>query len=272
MKFLTGTDEARSRAATALERGGVRIRDRPVVEWSVAGNCTAPRPFTIEGKMWRDHATWNQHRDPYWLDMSVRCRRCKSCLQARAHHWAERAIAESAMAPRTWFGTLTFSPAEQWATEARARANAAAWYRPARRYNEGEVEFANRVREARFIQMHTANGPLLTKWLKRIRKESGAKLRYILVAEAHKSGRPHYHCLVHETNEGGRVLHKTLSSQWIHGFSQFKLADDSAAKYVCKYLSKAAEARIRASLDYGRLSFTPSDSGIGQGRGRRPRL
>lgn len=272
MKFLTGTDEARRRASDALSKGAVRIRDRPVVEWSVAGNCTRPRPFTIEGKLWRDHATWNQHREAYWLDMQVRCRRCEACLKARAHHWAERGITEFHEAQRTWFGTLTFSPAEQWATEARARSNAAAWYRPVRRYGESESGFENRVKEARFSQMHFANGPLLTKWLKRIRKESGATLRYLMVAEAHKNGRPHYHVLIHESPGGGRVLHKTLSSQWVHGFAQFKLADDSAARYVCKYLSKSAEARIRASLNYGRLSVALNDSGVARGGGRSPRL
>lgn len=293
----TGSKGARRLAAHALEQGGERrhfadgIR-RPVVEWNVAGSCTRPLLVTTEGKAWRDYYPgtdefpgWAPDRydrvtymlkvrqDPYWVDMRVRCRKCRECLKARAHHWAERAAMETLQAPRTWFGTLTFAPSSSWATEARAIArDVAAWDDPiARRWDEDQAGFANRVKAARFIRMHQANGPLLTKWLKRIRKESGASLRYMLVAEAHKDGRPHYHALIHETHDGGRVLHKTLSSQWIHGFSQFKLADPAAAKYVCKYLAKSAEARIRASLDYGRRQPTPSVSGLATGK-RGPRL
>lgn len=268
-----GTDEARRRASEALAKGATRSPTRPVVEWSVAGTCTDPRPITMEGRKWLDHDTWNQHPDAFWLDMEVRCRRCRECLKARAHHWAERAILETGMAQRTWFGTLTFSPSEQFATEARARvAHAGGWAKPMpRRWNESQVEWENRVRELQFTRLHAANGALLTKWLKRVRKESGASLRYILVAEAHKSGRPHYHCLVHEIPGSPPLRHRVLSRQWIHGFSQFKLADPDAARYVCKYLSKAVEARIRASLNYGRVSMTPSDSGVANRRGARQR-
>lgn len=273
-RYHVGSDEARRRAADALAKGGSKVAGRPVVKWSVAGSCTDPRPFAFEGRTWRDRATWNQHRDAYFLDMEVRCRRCSACLKARAHHWAERALWETASSQRTWFGTLTFSPGEQWRTEAAARVRAGdGWENPMpRRWRQTVGEWENRVREINFVRMHHANGPILTKWLKRVRKESGASLRYILVAEAHKSGRPHYHCLVHETPGSPPLLHKVLASQWQAGFSQFKLATPEAARYVCKYLSKASEARVRASLDYGRLQPTPSDSGIAPARGRRPAL
>lgn len=273
MRVNVGTDEARLRAVDALSKGATKLAGRPVVDWSVAGDCEDPRPITFEGHKWRDYATWNQGQDALWLDMRVRCRRCRSCLRARAHHWAERAIAETVRAQRTWFGTLTFSPAEQWATEARARVAAGAgWEAPMpRRYGMSADEFANRVREVNFIRMHNANGPLLTKWLKRIRKESGAMLRYCLVAEAHKSGRPHYHVLIHEAPGSPPLRHRTVQGQWPHGFSNCKLADVHAARYVCKYLAKASEARIRASLNYGRIEYA-SDSGLARRRGRSPRL
>lgn len=272
MRVNVGTDEARLRASLALSKGGTKLAGRPVVAWSVAGDCDDPRLITFEGRKWRDHDTWNQGMTAHFLDMTVRCRRCKPCLRARAHHWAERAILETVQSQRTWFGTLTFSPAEQWATEARARVAAGdGWAKPMpRRYGQSQAEWENRVREVNFIRMHNANGPLLTKWLKRVRKESGASLRYCLVAEAHKSGRPHYHVLVHERPGSPPLRHRTVSSQWKHGFSQFKLADEAAARYVCKYLSKASEARIRASLNYGRVSLSPSGSGVALDRRRMP--
>ena len=39
----------------------------------------------------------------------------------------------------------------------------------------------------------------VTLWLKRLRRSrSAGSVRYLLVAEAHKSGQPHFHVLLHE--------------------------------------------------------------------------
>ena len=119
---------------------------------------------------------------------------------------------------------------------------------------EGGSKLALLTEEQRFASIVAAQTPDVTKWLKRVRKESGAKLRYILVAEAHKSGLPHYHMLVHEQVGGGQVGERTLRKQWAMGFSKWNLVTDKApARYVCKYLTKAAAARVRASLNYGRI-------------------
>jgi len=56
--------------------------------------------------------------------------------------------------------------------------------------------------------------------------------------------------------ESDRIGERVLRRQWTLGFSKFNLVDEKdprAAHYVCKYLSKTAEARVRASLQYGRL-------------------
>lgn len=92
----------------------------------------------------------------------------------------------------------------------------------------------------------------LTLWLKRVRKQSAASIRYLLVCEAHKSGLPHYHILVHQVGEVP-VLKKHLED-WPHGFTQWKLVNDltSTSGYVTKYLLKEARARLRASVRYGR--------------------
>lgn len=102
-----------------------------------------------------------------------------------------------------------------------------------------------------FQYRHWAICPELTKYLKRVRKESGVKLRYLLVAEAHKSGAPHYHLLIHEAGLAP-VRHAVLSRQWKLGFSKYNLVKDNrAAFYVTKYLAKSALARVRASQGYG---------------------
>jgi hypothetical protein len=96
--------------------------------------------------------------------------------------------------------------------------------------------------------------PELQRWLKRIRKNSGARLRYIIIAEAHKSGLPHWHLLLHENS--GSVRKRTLEGAWRHGLSHFRLVDNSDTKtpyYVTKYLTKSVTMpRMLASTDYGR--------------------
>lgn len=89
--------------------------------------------------------------------------------------------------------------------------------------------------------------------LKRLRKAHGKRggLRYLVVMEAHKSNLPHYHILLHEVFTDYPMRKALLRPAWRFGFSHWKLADEKAAPYVAKYLAKSAQARIRASIDYG---------------------
>jgi hypothetical protein len=176
----------------------------------------------------------------------VPCRKCDPCLKRRTNIWTARAIDETRLSSRTWFSTLTLHPSA--ALEFRAR---------------GEQAYIDRgwpVEELRggvlFKAFAGALGPELQRWLKRVRKNSGASLRYILVCEAHKSGVPHFHALVHETGDG-KATKRTMEAAWRIGFSQFRLVDRSEAneaRYVCKYLAKSALTRIRASRHYGSIS------------------
>lgn len=88
-------------------------------------------------------------------------------------------------------------------------------------------------------------------YIKRLRKK--ARFRYLVVVEAHESGLPHVHFLLHETHDAP-VRHAALKAQWPHGFIDAKLVEPSdtrAAAYVSKYLSKSVLARVRASERYG---------------------
>lgn len=99
-------------------------------------------------------------------------------------------------------------------------------------------------------------------------------------------GRPHFHLLLHETVPGSLVLGNPrdafiegesgeyrlssyragnvwrkgvfvwddafLRTQWHFGHTKFQFAENAkAASYLCKYLTKAADARVRASAGYG---------------------
>lgn len=179
---------------------------------------------------------------PVHVDLAVPCRRCDACLKQRAFQWTKRARAEIAQASRTWFGTLTIAPEQWFMIDARARLHCRDTGRGFDQLDPAE-RFRERHREISFE---------LTKFLKRVRKQSKASLRFLLVAEAHKSGLPHYHMLIHEAKEP--VRERVLNGRWQLGFSQWRLVrDEKAASYICKYVAKSALARLRASKGYGSM-------------------
>lgn len=151
-------------------------------------------------------------------------------------------MTEHKKARRTWFVTLTFNQA------ARARVF---WLA---RQDAGD-EWFELSQEQRSIHLARAAQEQVTLWIKRVREQSGAGLRYMLVTELHKDGFPHIHALVHEDFGEKRVLHRHLSGAWASvGFSNAKLCDPddpTMPAYVCKYLQKDPVTRVRASVGYG---------------------
>lgn len=158
------------------------------------------------------------------------------------------------MSSRTWFGTLTLRPEVQHARLSQARLRLA---RQGLDYDElPSVE--------RFAERHREISRDLTLYLKRVRKQSGAAMRYLLVAEVHKSGDPHYHALVHEQDPQRPIKHAVLSGQWTLGHEKWRLvSDERECAYVAKYLGKAKTARVRASLAYGTgVTTTVTDASL----------
>lgn len=261
----------------ALSQGAVR-KSITRVEWDVSGPCQAPvmremfaRPpaderdevakFTaaitrlFPGAEVTRSAPPDRRRTrdryitvkpgtkiPLVLTMALPCRKCDRCRARRQRRWSARARAETRSSVRTWFGTLTMRPDAHMTMLSRARVRLA---------HQG-VDFDKLPFGEQFIERHKESSVELTKYLKRVRKESGAKIRYLMVAEHHKSGLPHYHLLVHEQDKDCGVKHATLSNQWSLGFEKWRLVTDlREATYLCKYLSKATVARVRASGAYG---------------------
>lgn len=273
-------DQMKRLLIRALAHGAKRV-SQSRFEWDVAGRCQSPvarelhvRPADEtdpakrklyafideikrlfgEATVTRDtrdrdaRKTYNKHvvikpgtEFSLTLTMSVACRKCEHCRKRRQRMWSNRAKAETLAARRTWFGTLTLRP------EAHAVMVARAQVRLAR----SGVSFELLSFGEQFLERHKECSIEITKYLKRVRKESGAKFRYLLVAEHHQNGLPHYHVLVHERDDVG-VKHRTLSSQWQLGFEKWRVVTDyRQATYLCKYLSKATVARVRASGAYG---------------------
>lgn len=143
----------------------------------------------------------------------VRCRNCPGCLRARRFLWTMRAEAEWWQAERSWFFTGTF---------------------------KDQTADYDVVRQE------------VTRFLKRVRKRSEDKVRYLILPEPHKSGMLHVHGLIH----GKETLkYRQIHASWQAGFSVVKLAKDHrTAGYVCKYSTKGLHdgpdvlrPRIRAS-------------------------
>ena len=213
--------------------------------------------------------------------------------------WQRRAVEEFQRWPRTWMGTFTLSPEQHdlldWRCEQGTPGSVpGSWKRrpaPFGTLTEGE-RFA--VRAAHFYDE-------ISLWFKRLKSGHGEpgsrKFRYLLIAEAHDSEetdprmkmRPHFHCLLHETEVGALVegdpqtclisgksgemerrFYKTrhgwragvfatddafLRTRWELGFTKFQLCESSgSAAYVCAYLTKAVRSKVRNSQHYGFLA------------------
>lgn len=227
-------------AKRGMEFGLVRT-GRISFEWDCAGRCTSPvvlEMFSRGNKFARFHAGGAVgDRESLRVTLSVPCRQCLACLKARAARWRQRASEEMRFASRTWFATLTFRPdvhtAAYYSALSRARARAS-----------DEDEFKLRC---------SGLGNELTKYFKRLRKNSGVPIRYLLVPERHRSGLPHYHALIHERDYLQPLRYRDLMESYGLGHAMFKLADsdDKAIRYVTKYIAKEAAGRVRASLSYG---------------------
>lgn len=266
-------------ARHALDRGA-RVEKPGQVQWDVYGRCTSPvvvERHARERSVSDPHAYQLGKREflPLTVTMETPCRKCEACLRHRARSWALRAQQEINAAARTWFATLTLSPDKHYLMLLRARA----------RLSARGVSFEALTPEEQFAERHASVSEELTLWVKRLRKNTEAPLRLLLVAEAHKTGLPHYHGLIHEQDPERPVRHAQLAGSWPHGFTKFKLvAPDEGARrtawYVCKYLTKDNRARVRASLSYGKVTHEmhsnstetgpPEANALGEVRGNSP--
>lgn len=254
-------------------------------------NCEAPYEHVAFGSK-SEHIRGK--RNPIFVHIFGRCRKCDACRKARSQMWQIRAMHEYKRWPVTLFGTITMSMDEHYALDARILAGTR---RPDGSWKRHPVNIAELSPHELFTARVQGFGDEVQKFLKRLRKGDAyhrPDLRYLIVAEAHDSertsaalrGRPHFHMLLHEVVQGslvhgyptaaiqngesGEYLRSKyragntwregvfvkdnafLRTQWTFGFTKFQFAENErAASYLCKYLNKASDARIRASVGYG---------------------
>lgn len=233
--------------ARALRSTGRRL-SLATVEWDIAGRCESPytREIVATNDRVYDASVDLRYRPGGFRRMILhtRCRKCERCLRRRSVEWSVRAVAEMRAASRTWFCTFTLSPEEQYLCLMRAHT----------RLRKAQVDphELDAIRE--FMERSREVGVLLTKAIKRLRKNTGSKMRYLAVTERHKSGLPHLHLLIHE--QGEPITYRQIVAEWPHGFPTVKLVKgdgdfERSARYVTKYVAKNALTRIRGSLGYG---------------------
>lgn len=271
-------DRLQALAVKALGMGAV-MSAMNTVEWDIAGDCQSPhctekraRPDAYgvgvpdihrlekddELAMWVDNPldAWqpvkrlgnlrNVKGGSLWMHLWTRCRKCPACRKQRARLWRARCRSELGQAPRSWFVTYTFNEVHRY--------NARLLARKLLLDRSGE-HFEELTSNEQFMLLHEVVARELTLMIKRLRKNAKAPLRYMLVAEAHKDGFPHYHGVIHELNPG-TLTERDIRAEWRGrglGFCEAKLVYDAAkgSAYLCKYLTKSSLARVRASQNYG---------------------
>lgn len=276
MTKLVGVRKLRNAEAAFIVRGGNQGDLHLIAPW-----CNRPVPISrraplrkalpdvVKNGKGNDQVTYSAE-----LNLGVACRRCAGCLDHKRRLWGSRAYWETLHSVRTWFGTLTFTPEEH--VEGLRAAMSLAWQDGIDYHRLGEAE--QLALNARALLPH------VQQFLKRLRKGAKpsadrpkgrppAKFRYLLVFEPHESGLVHFHMLIHETSTTP-LLKADLEDQWGAHISHWRLVPTTSKKevwYVCKYLSKEAAYKPRASLFYGQ----PFKSGrsrrvAGEGQGASP--
>lgn len=228
----------------ALDRGHATQLSSTVWEIRNAGRCK----FPVTREFWSSYDQEDArrrvvgNRAVLTVICELRCRKCDTCRKERQVKWAMRARAEYAAAARTWFGTLTVDPEHHMRALSHCRVKEA----------RSGVDYDALALNEQFRLLAAVHLKECSNYLKRIRKNSGSAVRFLLVAERHKSGQPHFHMLLHEVSELQPVRKALLDKEWPLGFTHWRLVhDEKAAGYVCKYLGKNTAARVRASLSYG---------------------
>lgn len=195
----------------------------------------------------------------------VPCRKCEKCLKFRRLQWRDRAMTEILRSPRTWFITLTFDPHHLAGIKIEATSPVTNLKKV-----EGKMEWFESTSYRTVERTAYAH---VQKYLKRLRKSSGRKFKYLAVFElGSKTGRPHYHLLLHE--QDGPVTKQMIEDQWRSFVSARLVAKDELrdvrrkASYITSYATKSFDIRPRASVAYGK----DSPSGCGAEKEKDARL
>lgn len=222
--------EVLRRQAVALPYG--KRRGLHFVEADLSGSvwrCEAPRAVAI--------ATDGEDGN-HAVSYQVRCRRCAACRRQAQVTWANRIREEMGNATRTWWITLTFRPEHHATFRRLARAKMPEGSE--QDWQEWHIRFAKKD---------------VQDFLKRLRKKTSARFRYICVTELHKEklfGFPHFHMFLHEQEQ--RISKRDIQAAWplSLGFSHMRERSvQERVGYLLKYITKDNVSRVMCSKRYG---------------------
>ena len=239
---------ARRLALKALQGGAEQVSPGHL-RWDVSGLCRSPGSREVYERGYRPDG----RRENYWIELTIPCRKCPECLRFRAAHWRSAAMIEVGRHPATFFGTITQRPENHYRDLLAIMAAC----------HEDRVSFTDLSPEQVFKERLRVISPKITAYQKRVRKQVHVHtgLRFFWVAEQHRSGLPHMHCLVHlwpfqpATEWDAYPTYAALRAHWHEGdvlsFSGVARDNPREVFYICKYLAKQSLARVRTSLRYG---------------------
>lgn len=284
MRNVRWLDDVWRLALKAMSHGAT-VKRLGQVHWDLAGNCEQPWAQEFYGRPSDD---WPEAiplpKRPISVEMDLRCRRCDACLRLRRFQWRKRMATElkatEARDARTWFLTLTLDPQHRFRVISECRRE---WVQTGGA--PGTPDWDSLPEDDQFRWIARTAGKEVTRYLKRVRhawwqrhgRPSGVQaFRYVVVAEAHADGFPHFHVLLSEVDpsypvteqdvrgqrigvarirNGQETFVSTRIKRWTYGqVSEAKLVRDvdGACRYISKYLSKSMLARVRASIGYGK--------------------
>lgn len=148
------------------------------------------------------------------MEVTVPCGRCTSCRLEHSRQWAVRCMHEAQMHDGNSFITLTYAPEH-------------------------------------LPEDYSVHKEELQKFFKRLRKNTGIKLRYFACGEyGDENRRPHYHAIIfgydfpdrelYTKTRTGDLLYRSplLEKTWKYGFSLIGGVSFESAAYVARYVMK----------------------------------
>lgn len=171
--------------------------------------------------------------------VNVPCGQCIGCRLEKSRQWAIRCVHEAKLHEKNCFITLTYN-------------------------NENLPPGGSLDKQA------------FPKFMKRLRKKYGSKIRYFHCGEYGESlGRPHYHaCLFNHdfpdraiwrnTPDGPLYTSQALSTLWPFGFSTIGEVTFASAAYTARYILKKVTGETKEDHYDGRVSeYTTCSKSIG---------
>jgi len=185
-------------------------------------NCTKPKTAYWSGHLngnGNQYLVFDKNKSMFGIEQTIPCRGCIPCRINHAAQWGRRAMDENRFHEESFFGTFTYSPEN-------------------------------------LPVNGTLNSEDFQKFMKRLRKNTGAEIRYLQCGEygdkeqpGYKFGRPHHHALIYGWRPGDEEVKEesegilTYSSEildeyWSNGITTTGDLTEASAQYVSQYVMK----------------------------------